>query len=137
VFSIATNKEVVGVWIAHHINMIWKPEGTETVGLMRNGALVAGVMYEDWNTQSITAHIAIKGLINRQFLHVIFDYPFNQLKVNKIVAPVLSSNLKSINLVKKMGFTEHARLKDIHPSGDMIFFVIDKTACKYLGARYG
>ena len=136
-YKIFTNKDVVGRWIARHTDMIWRPEGSETIGLIHNGELVAGVWYDDFNRQSVITHIAIKGVINRTFLKIIFDYPFFQLKVNKIIAPVLSSNTKSINLVTKMGFVEHARLKDTHPESDLLFWVMDKKDCKYLGERYG
>ena len=134
---INTNKSIVGPWIAEHAQMIWKPEGTETIGLSRNGEIIAGVWYEDWNPQSIVTHIAITGRLTKRYLHVIFDYPFIQRGVQKIIAPVLSENSDSLRMVEKMGFKEEARLKNVHPTGDMIFFVMNKTDCKYLGARYG
>ena len=130
------DKAIVGPWIAQQTRMIWKPEGTETIGLERNGEIVAGVWYEDWNPQSITTHIAITGPITKHFLAVIFDYPFVQLGVQKIIAPVLEYNADSIRLVTKMGFKEEARLKNVHPLGDMLFFILNKTDCKYLGDRY-
>ena len=134
---IVTNKSIIGPWIAQQTRMIWKPEGVEAIGWESNGELVAGVWYEDWNTQSITTHIAISGPITKTFLSVIFDYPFVQLGVQKIIAPVLEDNLDSIKLVTKMGFTEEARLHNVHPTGDMLFFVMNKVNCKYLGERYG
>jgi RimJ/RimL family protein N-acetyltransferase len=134
---IVCDKSIVGPWIAQQTRMIWKPEGTETIGLSSNGELVAGVWYEDYNPQSIVTHIAIQGRVSPLYLHVIFHYPFVQLCVQKIIAPVLEDNAESIRLVTKMGFKEEARLKDVHPTGDMIFFVMNKKDCKYLGARYG
>lgn len=117
--------------------MIWKPEGAEAIGWMKDGEIVAGVWYEDFNPQSITTHIAISGALTKRFLSVIFDYPFMQLGVQKIIAPVLEDNADSIRLVTKMGFKEEARLNNVHPLGDMLFFVMNKIDCKYLGARYG
>ena len=131
------DKSIVGPWIAQQTHMVWKPEGAQTIGLDRNGEIIAGVWYEDYNHQSIMTHIAINGRINSWFLHVIFHYPFVQLALQKIIAPVLEENIDSIRLVKKMGFIEEARLKNVHPTGDMLFFVMDKQNCKYLGARYG
>jgi len=135
--TIVTDKSIVGPWIAALASMIWAPEGAEAIGLANGGELVAGVWYENWNPQSITTHIAIDGAVSRRYLHVIFHYPFVQLGVQKIIAPVLADNSESIRLVTKMGFTEEARLKNVHPTGDMVFFVMNKQDCKYLGARYG
>jgi RimJ/RimL family protein N-acetyltransferase len=58
-------------------------------------------------------------------------------KVKKIIVPVDATNLKSISLVEKMGFTEEARIKDGMADGDMILFTLAKNDCKYLGERYG
>ncbi len=134
---ILCDKSIVGPWIAFQANMIWRPEGSETIGLVRNGNVVAGVWYEDYNRQSVVAHIAIAERLTPWFLHVIFHYPFIRMGVQKIVAPVLADNELSVHLVKKMGFIEEARLKDVHPTGDMIFFVANNKNCKYLEDRYG
>jgi len=71
-----------------------------------------------------------------RYLAIIFDYPFNVCDVKKIIVPVDSTNLKSINLVEKMGFTEEARIKDGMADGDMILYTLAKNDCKYLGERY-
>lgn len=116
--------------------MIWTPENSTTLGLERAGKLVAGVWYEDYNQQSVMAHIAIDGRIDREFLFAIFDYPFRQLGVRKVVCPVVETNEASINLVQKLGFSEAARLKESHPDGDLIFYTLNRENCKYTGARY-
>jgi RimJ/RimL family protein N-acetyltransferase len=66
-----------------------------------------------------------------------FDYPFNVCGVDKIIAPVGSKNAKAIRLVRKMGFTEEARLKDADTDGDIVFLTMTREACRYLGHRYG
>jgi RimJ/RimL family protein N-acetyltransferase len=117
--------------------MIWTPENSQAIGLTKDGELVAGVWYEDFNKKSVTCHIAITGQMTKQYLAIIFDYPFVQLGVDKIICPVKSNNDKSIRLVKNMGFEEQARLLDVFPSGDLLFFVMSKDKCRFLGERYG
>jgi RimJ/RimL family protein N-acetyltransferase len=130
-------KDFVGKYVARNCEMVWTTENSEAIGLTKDGELVAGVWYEDYSKKSITCHIAITGRITRQYLGIIFDYPFVQLGVEKIICPVLSDNDKSIRLVKNMGFEEQARLLDVSPSGDMLFFVMSKDKCRFLGERYG
>jgi RimJ/RimL family protein N-acetyltransferase len=72
-----------------------------------------------------------------KYLNVIFDYPFVQLGVEKIVVPVLSENEASTNFVKNLGFEEKARLLEVSPDGDMVFFVMSKDKCRFIGERYG
>ena len=131
------DKNFVGSWVAKKCEMVWTPENSEAIGLVKQGELVAGVWYEDYSKKSITCHIAITGRMTREYLGIIFDFPFVQLGVEKIICPVLSDNDKSIRLVKNMGFEEQARLLDVSPSGDMLFFVMSKDKCRFLGEKYG
>lgn len=134
---IVVGKDVIGPYVAHHCRMIWTPENSECIGWEVDGELQAGVWYEDMNAVSVMAHIAVTGRIGKKFIHAIFDYPFNQLKVSKILCPILEDNVKSIKLCENFGFSRVSVLKDIHPSGDMIFYTLERKNCKYLGERYG
>lgn len=134
---IITDKSIVGPWIAQKCNMVWTEENSTAIGLIRNKQLVAGVWYEDFNGKSVTCHIAIDGRMTKEYLAFIFRYPFIQLGVDKIVAPIISNNEKSIRLVENMGFEEEARLLDVFPNGNLLFFVLNKDKCRFLGVRYG
>ncbi len=131
------DKDLVGPWIARHCNMTWTPDNSTAIGLLKDNDLVAGVWYEDYNKVSIMCHIAITGKMTPKYLNVIFDYPFVQLGVEKIVVPVLSDNKVSTKFVKNLGFEEKARLSEVSPDGDMVFFVMSKDKCKFIGERYG
>jgi RimJ/RimL family protein N-acetyltransferase len=112
-------------------------ERSRALGLLKNGELVAGVIYENWNQRSIFCHIAITGSMTPAFLAAIFDYPFVVCEAEKIIVPVGQDNEQSIRLVQNMGFKEEARLKDARPDGDLIFFTLNKTDCRFLGEKYG
>ena len=135
-FEIVTG-HLAGHWTAEKIKGSYFEAKSQAIGLKQNGEFVAGVIYENWNRQSIVCHIAISGRLTPKYLAVIFDYPFNVCKVKKIIVPVDATNLKSISLVEKMGFTEEARIKDGMADGDMILYTLAKDDCKYLGERYG
>jgi RimJ/RimL family protein N-acetyltransferase len=134
---ITTDKDLVGPWIAQELDMVWTPENSTAIGWIEEGELVAGVWYEDYNRKSVTCHIVLKKPINRKFLAIIFDYPFIQLGVSKIIGPVKSDNVKAIEFDKKLGFKEEARILDAFPNADLIFFVMNKDECRFLGERYG
>jgi len=131
------DKDIVGPYIARHCNMVWTPENSNAIGWLKDGQVCAGVWYEDYNKVSVMCHIAITGKMTPEYLNLIFDYPFVQLGVNKIVVPVLSGNEASIKFVKNLGFEENARLLDVSPDGDMICFVMTKDKCRFIGERYG
>jgi RimJ/RimL family protein N-acetyltransferase len=134
-FELITNHSA-GHWTAGQTKGKYFEANSQSIGLKQNGEFVAGVIYENWNRRTITCHIAIAGRMTPRYLAIIFDYPFNVCDVKKIIVPVDSTNLKSINLVEKMGFTEEARIKDGMADGDMILYTLAKNDCKYLGERY-
>jgi RimJ/RimL family protein N-acetyltransferase len=128
---------LAGHWTAEKIEGGYFEARSRSIGLKRNGEFVAGVIYENWNRQSITCHIAIFGRLTPRYLAVIFDYPFVVCDVKKIIVPVDATNLKSVILVENMGFKEEARIKDGMANGDLILYTLAKENCKYLKERYG
>lgn len=126
----------VGDWVAHRINGMFDKDSSSALGLLINGDIKAGVIYEDFNKASVVCHIACN-FLSSEFLAAIFDYPFNSMGVNKIIAPVASDNEKSQKLVEKMGFSVEGVLTDCHPNGDILLYTMKKSDCKYLKDKYG
>jgi len=132
------DKDLVGQWVAKRVNGVFTPENSTCIGLLdKEGNVVAGVWYESYTKTSIMTHIAIDGTMSKEFLAVIFDYPFVQLGVNKLIGLVNSSNENAIRFNHKLGFVEEARIKDAFPDGDMVFLIMTKDKCRFLGERYG
>jgi RimJ/RimL family protein N-acetyltransferase len=129
--------EDIGNWVAERIAGEFYSKSSSAIGLQKDGETIAGVIYENWNRQSIFCHIAIEGRMTKEYLKAIFDYPFNVCNVKKIIVPVVSSHAKSIKLVTKMGFVEEARLKEASPDGDIIFLTLTKENCRFLGVSNG
>lgn len=129
---------IVGPWVCARAGGTWVAgRGTAIGKLDDTGKLAAGVLYEDWNGANIMCHIAGEGnWATRDYLGVIFDYPFNQLKARRITVPVASTNLKSISLVTKMGFALESTLAQATPDGDLHLFRMWKDECKYIKGKY-
>ena len=127
---------VVGNWVAARVNGQYFEAASQAIGIEKDGKIIAGVIYENWNKVSIWCHIAIEGRLTKKYLWTIFDYPFKQIGAKKIIVPVSSSNEKSLRLVGNMGFVEEARIKDARPDGDMVFLVMDRENCRFLEPRY-
>lgn len=62
----------VGRWVAMQMNGSFSGDTATAIGLEKDGELVAGIMYENWNGRSLMAHIAITGQINRSYIGAIF-----------------------------------------------------------------
>lgn len=130
--------EILGPWVSERTGGTWTPHRGTTIGRVEDGKIIAGVIYEDYNKANVICHIAGEGnWASRRFLNVIFDYPFNQLKVKRITVPVASNNEKSINLVTRMGFALECTLSQATPDADIHLFRMFRDECKYIRGRYG
>ena len=130
---------LIGPWVSERTGGTWTPgRGTAIGKVAHDGTIQAGALYEDYNGANIVCHIAGDGnWATREFLRVIFDYPFRQLGVKRITAPIASTNVKSVNLVTRMGFTLECTLAQATPDGDMFLFRMFRDECKYLRGKYG
>ena len=70
--------------------------------------------------------------LTREFLFAIFDYPFNNLKVKVILAPIGQNNIKSLNLCRKLGFEQVADIPYSHPDGNLVIMAMKRNQCKWL-----
>lgn len=125
-------------WVARRIKTHkYDLERDVGLGLMVEDQIVCGVLYEGFTGRSVMAHIACDGPMTKKFLWAIFDYPFNQLGVEKIIAPIKESNAAARKLVERLGMREETRLKDTHPEGDLLFYAIRRHECRWIGAKHG
>ena len=124
----------IGPWVASRVEGMSYYPGTSTgIARVKDGQIVAGVLYQDHNGPNVFAHIAIDpGGMNRGFLSIIFDYPFNQLKVKRITGIVASSNVAARKLDEHLGFELEAILQDAHPEGDLCVYKMTADKCRWI-----
>lgn len=106
------------------------------IGLERDGEIIAGVVYDYYTGSNVCMHIAAipgRKWMTKEFLRMIFYYPFAQLGVKRLSGIIAESNHDSVRFAKKLaGAKLEARLKDAHPDGDMLIYVMFREDCKYL-----
>lgn len=137
-YFVYSQPEIVAPWVWARAGGTYNPNGDVAIGLAENGALIAGVVYESYHPQaSVAMHVAAepgKQWATYKNLKVWFDYPFNQLKVQKVIAPVKGSNLVARRFNERLGFTEETRIKDACGAGDdLIIYTMTKDQCRFLG----
>ena len=126
----------VGHWVAHRLEAAFWEERHIAIGLVRDGVIIAGVIYENFNTASITAHMVVEGRLTRSFIAAIFDYPYRICRVTTVILPVTKANTRSVRLVEHMGFTAAATLTDCHPDGDLVLYTLRRADCRFLEGPY-
>lgn len=95
------------------------------LGLMRNGELVAGVVYNFYTGTNICMHIGAKPgrmWLNREFLHAAFDYPFNELGCRRVTGLVPKKNKDARRFDEHLGFKLEGCMRQALADDDMLIY---------------
>ena len=131
--GIVFDDAVLGPWVAPRVGMNSYVPGTgAAIGLVRNGKIVAVVLYTEFNGANVSCHIAVDGRMTRRFLSIIFHYPFVKLGVRRLTGVVASSNIHARKFDEHLGFEQEAILRIAHPDGDLIIYVMTADKCRWL-----
>jgi RimJ/RimL family protein N-acetyltransferase len=110
---------------------------SQAIGLERDGVLVAGCLFEDWNGASFVCHLAIDGRAHRNFFWAVCRYAFTQSKARKLIAPVYSNNSRMVRMAMRMRFIPEGCIADAQPDGDILLFTLTPDRCRFLEDRWG
>jgi RimJ/RimL family protein N-acetyltransferase len=98
------------------------------------GELLGGVVFQAYTGASIAIHMAgfIPTWANRDILWAAFHYPFEQLKVRQVLGQVPESNEAALEINRKLGFKEVARIAGVYDDGAAVIMAIQKDECRWL-----
>jgi RimJ/RimL family protein N-acetyltransferase len=105
---------------------------------LRDYDRLGGVIFTNYTTESIAIHSAgwSPRWINRDMLFVTFDYPFNQLGVNRVFGYVPEDNFHAIRFNEKMGFTHVTRVEGMFKGNiACLLMKLERRECRWLKVR--
>lgn len=106
-----------------------------SIGLERDGDLVAVVVYDNFSSCDCQMHIASDGTgrwMNKELLISAFAYPFAQLGFLRVTALVPESNVKALEFDKNIGFVQEGRHPCSMPNGEaLISMGMLRTNCRF------
>jgi hypothetical protein len=133
------DSERIGRWVHEKAGGDYLP-GSPGIAIERDGTLLVGVAYDGYTGSNIIIHSRCddRRAPSRRFYWMIFDYPFNQLKVTCVRGLVDSRNAEAKRVNRRLGFKYEHSLADYFPGGDAIIYVMRRADCKFLalGDRY-
>lgn len=124
-------------WVAAHMK---RGEGyglSSGIGMERDGELIAGVVYNEFNRVNINMHVAAVGRnwMTREYLRICFDYPFNVCGVKRITAFIEDENADAIRFDEHLGFKYETRMKDAYVNGDILIYRMLREDCRWLNLK--
>lgn len=133
--EIVYDADRIGPWVCERAGGTWLPGRGTAIGLQRDGELVAGVLYEDFNGANVIMHVASDGTgawLTKDYLRTCFAYPFEQLGCKRVTGIVPSSNEKALAFDTHLGFEVEAVLTEAHPDGDLVVLSMRRDDCRWL-----
>lgn len=109
----------------------------QAITCIEDGMVIAGVIYDCYNGASVQAHIWIDAdhKPSKEWYVAIFDYPFNQLRVTKIMGQVKGNNSEARALDEHFGFILEAVIEDFYEEGEPLrIYSMRKEQCRVLNS---
>lgn len=126
----------VAQWVVRRIPGFILPDEPRALGVVVNGKMVAGVVYERWNGVHVEVSIAVDDSAtwaSKATLATLFRYPFITLNCKAISVVVPMSNLASLGLATKLGFEPEAIVRyAAHDGSSLVILKMLRETCKWI-----
>lgn len=131
--TLTDDEDMVAAWVSHRTGDKFSKGIAGAIGILRDGAIAAGVVFDHYTGPCVTATIAIDGrYLPRRLLVAMFNYAYLELTVNKIIVYINQGNLDSMKLAKQLGFTVEAEIKQVYEEGSMFILSLVKQNCVWI-----
>lgn len=102
----------------------------------RNGRFLGGMIYTGYTGTMIMCHVAgVGNWASPELVWRGFDYPFEYLKVRKIVCTVGAANHRSKDIIERLGFTLEHEIEEGTPTGPLLIYSMLRSECPWLKLR--
>jgi hypothetical protein len=121
-------------WLASRAHLVPDASFRALKAVDEHGRILAMVGYDGWTDNACCVHVALDHpTALRAVLGPGFGVPFKELGLGVVIAKVLSTNDKSLRLVKHLGFREVCRGKDwVRPGIDMVIHEMRREECRWV-----
>lgn len=126
--------EEIAEWVRLQLGMETGFGPSSAIGAVRDGKLIAGVVYFCYRHPNIEMAIAAISpkWATKTTLKAFFDYPFNELKCNRVTVLVDSDNKEVRRFDERLGFVREGTLREANPNGDAEIYGMLKNECRWI-----
>jgi len=118
--------ERVASWVADQMKggAVWSEY--YAMGAEKNGNIVSGVVFENYNTFNANVHIAVSkpSKLLLELLDHAYCYAFDTCKLKRLTGLVEADNEKAFKLDLHIGFEVEAVMKNAGSSGQDVFILV-------------
>ena len=121
-------------WLLERTGIVPSP-GLKAIKAVDSAGSIKGMVgYDSWTPNAVSIHVAVSSpLALRSLILPGFRIPFLEFGKEVLIATVLSTNGKSLELTRRLGFREVFRGRDWWASGvDLVWFEMRRGDCRWL-----
>lgn len=110
-----------------------------TIGLERDGELVAVVVFDGFSDVDCNMHIASDGTgqwMNKSLLLAAFAYPFIQLRLNRVTGMVPAKNTEALAFDEHLGFVREGYHPKAMANDDIVSLGLLREHCRFIPKEY-
>lgn len=122
-------------FLVNHGVKLQRSEDFQAIGrLGTNGSLLGVIGYNGFTGLTCQIHTAGDGnWVSRELIKATFHYPFVQLKLEHLFAPVAATNSRALRFDRRMGFKDALRIENGWDHGeDLILLTMAKKDCRWI-----
>lgn len=127
-----------GQQIAHAAGTGFDPHVDKVISRITvAGKLMGGFIFTNYSKVAMQVHCAgfMPRWLTPELLALVFDYPFNQLKVEQLIVTAPSTNAPNVKMYVRAGYTPITMIPRAVVGGDLLILSMTRDECKWL--RYG
>jgi RimJ/RimL family protein N-acetyltransferase len=126
----------VAAWAGERLGIAdWGP--CKTIGVLRNGDLVAAAVFNQWRPPNIEISFVTtsRRWATPEAVRAILAYPFIQLGCKRITSTTEATNQRARAFLCRLGFREEGYHPDALPTGDAVSYgLLARDAARWLRA---
>ncbi|MBJ6722444.1 GNAT family N-acetyltransferase [Bacillus sp. PR5] len=123
-------------WAAHQIGIEQFRSDATTIAVIKDKQIVGVTVFDTFAVDDCQVHVASDGSrrwLTRDYMRMVFAYPFDQLRFKRITSFVSENNLASARFCAHMGFREEGRLREAGLHGeDVVVYGLLRRECRWL-----
>jgi RimJ/RimL family protein N-acetyltransferase len=121
-------------WAKERIGVSFRRDAY-SIGLERDGQIVAVVVYDNFSDADCNMHIASDGSrawMNKSLLVAAFAYPFVQLGLRRVTGVVPAKNSAALAFDEHIGFSREGYHPHALPDDDLVSLGLLRENCRFI-----
>ncbi len=121
-------------WAQERIGVAFRRDAY-TIGLERDGAIAAVVVFDNFSEADCCMHIASDGTkrwMSKELLIAAFAYPFVQLGLRRVTGMVPAKNAAALAFDEHIGFVREGYHPHALPDDDLVSLGLLRDNCRFI-----